>query len=174
MLLLSAEGDGILAPSPVLHLWLVACVLLPGRSFSAPSPASYFVSHPPAEVSLLPSVRYSCNLRPPVVFRSFSLFSDFFQSVFKDTAVAFPVLVLFKSWMRWHINLENRFKPESKFKYYLHWVQRDIFHSFHHLELFSVNYLVFWLCHDWLVANPAKWNVFHFLWMKRPNGHSFF
>lgn len=85
----SAQRHETLAPSPVLHLWLAACVLLPGWSFFAPSPASYFVSHPPAKVFLLPSVPYSCNFQPPVVFHSFNLSSDFFQSMFKDTAVAF-------------------------------------------------------------------------------------
>lgn len=84
MLLLSTESSEILTPFPALYLWSAAHVLLLGRSFSAPSPASYFVSHLPAKVSLLSSVPYSCNFQPPTVFH-------FFQSVFKDTVMAFQV-----------------------------------------------------------------------------------
>lgn len=52
----------------------------------------------------------------------FQSFQRFFQSMFKDAVMAFQVPVLFKSWMRWHISLQNsRFKVESEFKYCLYW-----------------------------------------------------
>lgn len=86
MLLLSAESSEILTPFPALYLWSAAHVLLLGQSFSAPSPASYFVSHLPAKVSLLSSVPYSCNFQPPTVFHFFNLCSKTLLGLFRYQA----------------------------------------------------------------------------------------
>lgn len=75
--------------------------------------------------------------------------------------MAFQVSVLFKSWMTWYLNPENSvFKLERKYSA-LSSFSVDL-PSFHYLDLFSVNSLVLWLCHDLLVANPETGRVFTF------------
>lgn len=111
-----------------------------------------------------PLFHFSCIFQPPTVFLPFSLLKDFFQSVSKTLL---QVLVLFKSWMSWHVNLvlkNSRFKLQSKFKVLSLLVRGWNFHSSQHLGLFSMNFLVLWLCHDWwLILQKGKVFTF-FVW----------
>lgn len=72
-----------------------AHVLLPGQSFSVPSPASYFVVHMAARISLLPSVPFFLHLSASYSISSFQSFQRLFSICFKDTVTgigAFQVL----------------------------------------------------------------------------------
>lgn len=115
----------------------------------------------------LQSEQCSCNTAfqqgklCPNVLRNFKSFLCAPSLLHYWCLTAFQISVLFKSWMMWYINLENSvFKLECKYNA-LSSFSVDL-PSFHYFNLFSVNSLALWLCHDLLVANPETGGVFTF------------